>query len=47
MFLEVMDPDLHELLHEHDCTHLYFTHRWFLIDFKRGELVATCGDILS
>jgi hypothetical protein len=33
--LRVMDPDLYELLHEHDCTHLFFTHRWFLIDFKR------------
>ncbi|XP_062504389.1 small G protein signaling modulator 1-like isoform X2 [Corticium candelabrum] len=33
--LRVMDPDLHELLQDQDCTHLYFTHRWFLVDFKR------------
>lgn len=40
--LQVIDPQIFSLLSAStDCTHLYFSYRWFLLDFKRGRFFFT------
>ena len=39
--IQVVDPQIFTMLtsSSSDCTHLYFSYRWFLLDFKRGKLL--------
>ncbi|TNN29287.1 Small G protein signaling modulator 2 [Liparis tanakae] len=37
--IQILDSELFELMQQNgDYTHFYFCYRWFLLDFKRGEL---------
>ncbi|VVC39869.1 Hypothetical protein CINCED_3A012394 [Cinara cedri] len=37
--VQILDSEMFELMHENgDFTHFYFCYRWFLLDFKRGNL---------
>lgn len=37
--LKILDPELFEHMKQNgDYTHFYFCYRWFLLDFKRGNI---------
>ena len=42
--IQVVDPQIFSMLtSSSDCTHLYFSYRWFLLDFKRGIRIEAEG----
>lgn len=46
--LQILDSEIFELMHQNgDYTHFYFCYRWFLLDFKRGKLMAECNRVCT
>lgn len=38
--IQILDSEMFELMHQNgDYTHFYFCYRWFLLDFKRGNIM--------
>lgn len=44
---QILDAEMFDLMHQNgDYTHFYFCYRWFLLDFKRGQINISKNKIL-